>query len=143
MSINQLSIFVENKAGRIANISEVLFEANIDIRAISIADTSDFGILRLIVDNPDKAVSALKNANIAVSVTSVIAIGINDKPGEFYKAIRILADDGIGIEYMYAFISREENKAFVILRINEENRALEILQQNGISILTAEQLHNM
>lgn len=143
MSINQLSIFVENKAGRLANISEVLFEANIDIRAISIADTSDFGILRLIVDNPDKAVSALKNANIAVSVTSVIAIGINDKPGEFYKAIRILADEGIGIEYMYAFISREENKAFVILRINEENRALEILQQNGISILIAEQLHNM
>lgn len=143
MSINQLSIFVENKAGRIANISEVLFEANIDIRSISIADTSDFGILRLIVDNPDKAVSALKNANIAVSVTSVIAIGINDKPGEFYKAIRILADEGIGIEYMYAFISREENKAFDILRINEENRALEILQQNGISILTAEQLHNM
>lgn len=143
MSINQLSIFVENKAGRLANISEVLFEANIDIRAISIADTSDFGILRLIVDNPDKAVSALKNANIAVSVTSVIAIGINDKPGEFYKAIRLLADEGIGIEYMYAFISREENKAFVILRINEENRALEILQQNGISILTAEQLHNM
>lgn len=143
MSINQLSIFVENKAGRLANISEVLFEANIDIRAISIADTSDFGILRLIVDNPDKAVSALKNANIAVSVTSVIAIGINDKPGEFYKAIRLLADEGIGIEYMYAFISREENKAFVILRINEENRALEILQQNGISILIAEQLHNM
>lgn len=143
MSINQLSIFVENKAGRLANISEVLFEANIDIRAISIADTSDFGILRLIVDNPDKAVSALKNANIAVSVTSVIAIGINDKPGEFYKAIRILADEGIGIEYMYAFISREENKAFVILRINEENRALEILQKNGISILTVEQLHNM
>ena len=91
----------------------------------------------------DKAVSALKNANIAVSVTSVIAIGINDKPGEFYKAVRLLADEGIGIEYMYAFISREENKAFVILRINEENRALEILQQNGISILTAEQLHNM
>lgn len=143
MGINQLSIFVENKAGRLANISEVLFEANVDIRAISIADTSDFGILRLIVDNPDKAVSALKNANISVSVTSVIAIGINDKPGEFYKAIRILADNGIGIEYMYAFISREENKAFVILRINEENRALEILQQNGISILTAEQLHNM
>lgn len=143
MSINQLSIFVENKAGRLANISEVLFEANVDIRAISIADTSDFGILRLIVDKPDKAVSALKNANIAVSVTSVIAIGINDKPGEFYKAIRILADEGIGIEYMYAFISREENKAFVILRINEENRALEILQKNGISILTAEQLHNM
>lgn len=143
MSINQLSIFVENKAGRLANISEVLFEANVDIRAISIADTSDFGILRLIVDNPDKAVSALKNANIAVSVTSVIAIGINDKPGEFYKAIRLLADDGIGIEYMYAFISREENKAFVILRINEENRALGILQKNGISILTAEQLHNM
>ena len=86
MQIKQLSIFVENKAGRLAEITAVLANANIDIRAISIADTSDFGILRLIVDNPDEAVEALKQAGMTVSLTSVIAIGIDDRPGEFAKA---------------------------------------------------------
>lgn len=107
MQIKQLSIFVENKAGRLAEITAVLAEANVDIRAISIADTSDFGILRLIVDHPDEAVEALKKAGMTVSLTSVIAIGIHDRPGEFAKAMRILADEHIAIEYMYAFISRD------------------------------------
>ena len=143
MSIKQLSIFVENKPGRIAQITQVIAEAKIDIRALSIADTSDFGILRLIVDKPDKAVDALKKANITVSLTSVIAIGIADKPGEFSNAMKILAAEGIGIEYMYAFISRDKDKAFVILRIEEEDKASEVLKSNGITLLTTEQIHEM
>jgi len=143
MQIKQLSIFVENKAGRLAEITAVLAEANVDIRAISIADTSDFGILPLIVDHPDEAVEALKKAGMTVSLTSVIAIGIHDRPGEFAKAMRILADEHIAIEYMYAFISRDKGKAFVILRVDDDQRAVSVLQDSGITILTAEEIHGM
>ena len=143
MQIKQLSIFVENKAGRLAEITAVLAEANVDIRAISIADTSDVGILRLIVDHPDEAVEALKKAGMTVSLTSVIAIGIHDRPGEFAKAMRVLADEHIAIEYMYAFISRDKGKAFVILRVDDDQRAISVLQDSGITILTAEEIHGM
>ena len=101
MKIQQLSIFVENREGRLAQITEVLAAAQIDIRAISVADTSDFGILRLIVNDPEQAVKALKAAGMTVSLTDVIGIGINDRPGEFSKAMRILADHHITVEYMW------------------------------------------
>lgn len=143
MNIQQLSIFVENKSGRLAEITEALAKANVDIRALSIADTSDFGILRLIVDQPEVAVEALKQANLTVSLTSVIAIGIEDQPGQFYKAMRVLAEHKIGIEYMYAFISRDKGKAYVILRVENSEKALEVLEQGGIKILTAEEIYKM
>lgn len=143
MQIQQLSIFVENKEGRLAEITAVLAQANIDIRAISIADTSDFGILRLIVDQPAQAVEALKNANMTVSLTSVIAVGIDDHPGEFAKAMRVLADEHITIEYMYAFISRDKGKAFVILRVDDNERAVSVMKDANITILTAEEIHGM
>ena len=97
MQIQQISVFVENKSGRLAEITEALAAANVDIRAVSIADTSDFGILRLIVNKPKEAVEALKAAGLTVSLTSVIAMGIDDQPGEFAKAMRVLADNQIGV----------------------------------------------
>lgn len=143
MQIQQLSIFVENKSGRLAEITEALAGANVDIRAISIADTSDFGILRLIVDKPQEAVAALKGAGLTVSLTNVIAVGISDKPGEFAKAMRVLADASIGVEYMYAFISRDRGKAYVILRVDDSDRAVEALKAGGIGLLTAEEIYGM
>ncbi len=143
MSIRQLSIFIENKPGRVAQVTEVIAKAKVDIRALSIADTSNFGILRLIVNKPDEAVDALKKANITVSITSVIAIGIDDSPGEFSNVARILADKGIEIEYMYAFIGRDKNRAFVILKVEEEDKASEVLKRNNVSILTTEQIQGM
>ena len=97
MQIQQLSIFVENKSGRLAEITRVLANADVDLRAVSIADTSDFGILRLIVDKPLEAVAALKAAKMTVSLTNVIAIGIEDKPGAFADAMAVLAKNGIGV----------------------------------------------
>ena len=143
MQIQQLSIFVENKSGRLAEITEIIGKANVDIRAISVADTSDFGILRLIVDKPKEAVESLRAAGLTVSLTSVIAIGIDDKPGEFAKAMRVLADGDIGVEYMYAFISRDKGKAFVILRVLETEKAVECLVKNGITLLSAEDIYGM
>lgn len=143
MQIQQLSIFVENKSGRLAEITEVLAAANVDIRAISVADTSDFGILRLIVDKPAEAVEALKQAGLTVSLTSVIGMGIDDKPGEFSKAMRVLADHRIGIEYMYAFISRDKGKAYVILRVEDSEKAVDVLAKDEIKILTPEEIYGM
>lgn len=143
MQIQQLSIFVENKSGRLAEITEILGQAGVDIRAISVADTSDFGILRLIVDKPKEAVEALRAANLTVSLTSVIAVGIDDKPGEFAKAMRVLADGEIGVEYMYAFISRDKGKAYVILRVLESDKAVECLKASGVSLLNAEEIYGM
>lgn len=143
MQIKQLSIFVENKTGRLAEITRTIADAGVDIRAISIADTSDFGILRLIVDDPDKAVDALKAANMTVSLTTVIAIGIQDKPGEFAKAMDVLAKAAVCIEYMYAFISRDNGKALVILRVDSNERAIEALQTAGIELLGPDEIHGM
>ncbi len=138
MIIKQISIFVENKAGRLAEITETIADAGIDIRALSIADTTDFGILRLIVDKPDEAALALKEAGLTVSITNVIAVGIDDTPGSFAKPMRYLANAGIDVEYMYAFISRDTEKAYVILRVADNEIATKVLLESG-SVLLDEQ----
>lgn len=143
MNIKQLSVFVENKTGRMAEITGVIADAGVDIRALSVADTSDFGILRLIVDNPDKAVAALQEAGLTVSLTDVIAVGIPDKPGAFSRAVRVLSDAGMNIEYMYAFVSRKENQAFVILRVENPLRGAETLKAHGIDVLSSEDVYNL
>lgn len=138
MIIKQLSIFVENKKGRLADITDALSKANIDIRALSIADTTDFGILRLIVNKPDEAAEMLKQSGITVSVTNVIAIGIDDKPGAFSVPMRILSDADIDVEYMYAFITRKSEKAYVILRVADNDEAAKVLISKGVEILDEE-----
>lgn len=143
MNIQQLSVFVENKSGRLAEIAQVLAAACIDIRAISVADTSDFGILRVIVDNPDMAVKVMRDAGMTVALTYVIAVGINDKPGEFAKVLNILAENKFDVEYMYALSSRNDGKASVIIRVDNSDEAEKLLKNNGIKTLTAEDIHNM
>lgn len=143
MFINQISIFVENKSGRLADITETLGKANVDIRALSVADTTDFGILRLIVDKPDTACMVLKDKGLTVSLTKVIAISVDDTPGSFAKAMRVLADNGMDVEYMYAFITREDGRAYVILRVDDNERALEIFKNNSIEIVTSDRIYNI
>ena len=143
MVIKQLSIFVENKAGRLAEITATIAAAGIDIRALSIADTTNFGILRLIVDKPDVAEKALREAGLTVSLTNVIAVGIPDRPGGFAVAMKALADEKVDIEYMYAFISRDEGRACVILRVGDNDAAIAALQKSGVEILTPEKIYSL
>ncbi len=143
MNIKQLSVFVENKKGRLAEITQAIAKANVDIRALSIADTTDFGILRLIVNKPDEAAAALKELGVTVSVTNVIAIGINDAPGAFSVPMCILAEAGIDVEYMYAFITRKSEKAYVILRVNDNDAAAKVLTEKGIELLDEEGFHSL
>lgn len=143
MIIKQISIFVENKPGRLAEITETIAAAGIDIRAICIADTTDFGILRLIVDKPEQAALTLKEAGLTVSITNVIAVGIDDTPGAFSVPVRMLADAGIGIEYMYAFVSRDTKKAYVILRVSDNDAATKVLLENNVTLLDEAGLHGI
>lgn len=142
MSIKQISIFVENKPGRLAEITEILAKNNIDIRALSIADTTDYGILRLIVSHPDEAVEAIKNEGMAVSATEVLAIGIPDVPGGFAKAIKVLAESGISVEYAYAFITPSVGTAYVILRVEDNEKAMKTLESKGIKLIEQTDIFN-
>jgi hypothetical protein len=143
MFIKQLSIFVENKPGRLATITNILKENDIDIRALSVADTRDFGIMRLIVDNPEKAEKVFKEAGCTVSLTNVIAIGIEDRPGGLAEAMDVLYANNISVEYMYAFISKTDNTAFVILRVENNDKAFEALKENNIQILRPDDIYKM
>lgn len=135
MSMKQLSIFVENKAGRLAEITTAIAAAGIDIHALSIADTTNFGILRLIVNQPDKAEAALKSAGLTVSLTDVIAIGVEDQPGGFARAARVMSDAAIDIEYMYSFLHQDSGKAWIILRVADNGKALAALRAGGVDIM--------
>lgn len=136
MTVKQLSVFVENQPGKMAEITAILEQNRIDIRALSIADTTNFGVLRLIVDRPTTAAKYLKEAGMTVSLTQVIAVGVNDQPGGLAKVMDMLAKGGVIVEYMYAFISRELGTAYVILRTDNNDRALELLSENKVPVLT-------
>jgi hypothetical protein len=135
MTVDQISVFIENKPGTLAELTGIVGDAGIDLRALSLADTADFGVLRLIVDDPGKALELLRAAGFMVSMTQVLAVPIADVPGGLAKVLRILADEKINVEYSYAFITRKQGKAYVILRVENNEFALGILA--GIGIITA------
>ncbi len=143
MVVKQISVFLENKSGRLAEVTRTLGENDIDISALSIADTTDFGILRLIVNKPEKAEEVLKENGFTVSGTSVIAIGVQDKPGGLAQALEVLDKESIGIEYMYAFVSKTEDEALVILRVEDPAKAVIALKANGISVLSSSQVYKL
>ena len=133
----QISVFIENKRGRLAEIVKALGDNNIDMSALCIADTADFGILRLIVDKPEHAEKVLKDNGHAVSITDVIAISVEDKPGGLAEALTVLNDYEINIEYMYAYIRKNTNKATVIVRVDKPAEAIEKLKTSALEILPA------
>ncbi|MCL1820109.1 MAG: ACT domain-containing protein [Oscillospiraceae bacterium] len=132
MFITQVSVFIENDPGRLSEITGVLARENIDIRALSIADTSDFGILRLIVNEPDKAITVLQGAGITARKTPVIAVRLKDSPGGLHAVLSLLSN----VEYVYAFVSRGENDAYVVIRCENSEKAVEILKNNDVKLLT-------
>lgn len=138
MVIRQLSAFLENKYGRLAEVTKILAEKDINIRAMSIADTTNFGILRLIVDDYVKAEKALKDAGLTVSITNVIAISVPDKPGGLFSALSVFDKEQIGIEYMYAFVDKESDEAKVILKVDQPKSVIQLLKSNGIKVIESE-----
>jgi hypothetical protein len=127
MIIKQISVFLENKPGTLAKVLAVLGEHNINLRALSVADTADFGILRLVVNEPDKAEQALKGASLAVKTTPVLAMKISDKPGGLLAEVNKLTAANINIEYIYAFAASAADEARVVLKVDDLAKAEKIL----------------
>ncbi len=143
MFIKQVSVFVENESGNMADVLSVLGDNNIDISALSIADKTDFGILRLIVSDPEKAVSILKAEGMIVKITDVIAIGIEDKSGSLAKALDVLKNADIAIEYLYAFIGKSAHGALVVIRADKPEEAINALRTNDIPLADAKEIYRV
>lgn len=143
MKVSQLSVFIENKSGRLADVTRALADANINIRALSIADTIDYGLLRLIVNDPISAKRVLADAAFTVTLTEVLAVEVPDRPGGLAGIIDILAQAGLNIEYMYAFVGKSGENAIVIFRIERVDEAIRILQEKGVRILTGDEVHSI
>lgn len=140
MFIKQLSVFVENKFGRLEAIIDAIGKRGINIRALSMADTTDFGILRVIVDDTAKAKAALDEIGVVAKATDVIAVYIDDKTGGLASILKLITDAEISVEYMYAFLSRDEGKALMVLKADDDTAAEKVLSENGVELLDPEKL---
>ena len=142
MNVQQISVFVENRAGGLAEITKLLADNGVDLRAMSIADTTDYGILRLIVDKPDTALAVLRDSGCLVSVTPVLAVVLPDVPGGLARILGLLSDNGVDLEYLYAFITRKTEHAYVVLRVKDNEATEKILQAGGIAVASAEDIYS-
>lgn len=140
MKVEQISIFLENKSGRLADVTKVLAEAGINLRALSLADTADFGILRLIVNDTEKAKQVLKDNSFTVGRTEVVAVEVEDRPGGMAKILGALDEGGINVEYMYAFVQKSGEHAIIIFRFDALDEAIDVLNNAGIRILKGEEV---
>ncbi len=137
MKIKQISVFLENKKGRLLEAAESLAKAGINIRALSIADTSEFGILRLIVPDTNKAKAALESSNFTVRENDVIAVGVADSPGGLAGILRVLNNADINVEYAYAFVQKSGEKAVVVLRVEDPEAGIKALLSKGVTLLSS------
>jgi hypothetical protein len=143
MKVEQISVFLENKAGRLAEVADVLGRNGINIRALSLADTTDFGILRLIVNDREKAKKVLKEEGFTVGITQVISVEVEDKPGGLARILKLLANEGINVEYMYAFVERSSGNAVLIFKFEDLDEAIELLKRNGVKVLPGERVYSL
>ena len=129
--VKQISVFLENKPGRLSEAAEVLAKNGIDISALSLADTDEYGVLRMIVSDPDKAKNALSESGVICKVTDALVVAIDDRPGGFSESLRILTDNGIEVKYMYACVSREQGKAIMVLSVADPAKADELIRNTA------------
>ena len=143
MKVKQISVFVENAQGALSKVTKILADNGVNIRALSIADTTDFGILRLIVQNPDEAYSVLKENNITAKMTDVIVAAIADKPSGLNCALTALSVGEVSVEYMYAFVTKNENEAYVIIKADDSEKAVKALEKGNVRVLQAKEVYTL
>ena len=136
MALKQLTVFVENRQGSVVSVTDTLAAHNVNLRALSIAETEGFGILRLIVDNEEAAEKVLAEEGYLIKITEVVGVKIGDEPGKLSEALKVLDDNQINMEYLYAFMARTEKHAYVVLRVQDNARAERVLEQAGYHIIT-------
>lgn len=142
MFIKQIAVFMENKPGQVADITKILSDSNIDIRAVNIADTTDFGILRMIVSSPDRAEHVLREHNMSVSTADVIAISIDDAVGSFAEVVSLFKYSNINIDYLYSFIG-ESAKAVVVIKTNNGKEAVKLMNEHKITVLSPNEIRSL
>ncbi len=143
MGVKQISVFLENKAGRLAEATQILGGSNVNIRALSVADTADFGVLRMIVNNPDKATEALKDAGFTVSETEVVAAEVPDRPGGLAGVLQLLVNAAINVEYVYCLIEKSGESAIVVLRVENIEKAEGVLESSGVMLLGPDKIYGL
>ncbi len=143
MRVEQISIFLENKSGRLAEVTDILAKNGINLRALSLADTADFGIFRLIVNDPEKTTQVLKENGFTVGKTEVVAVEVPDRPGGLAGILATLRGQGINVEYMYAFVQKNEGNAILIFRFDEIEKAISTLRKAGVRILSGNEVQKL
>ncbi len=143
MLVQQISVFIENQPGRLEEVARILGQSGVDITALSLADTAEFGILRLIVDKPDLAQEALREAGLIVKVTEVLAVAMEDQPGGLASVLHHITQAGITIEYMYAFVGKQDGKAVVVMRVSDLPAAAKALEKTLSTTVTARDIYNL
>ena len=143
MSVRQISVFLENKKGRLAEVTETLEREGLNMRALSLADTADFGVLRLIVDDVDRCLVVLRNAGFVAQVTEVVAIEVEDKPGGLNQILRVLDAAAINVEYLYAYVEKRKAAAVVICKVDDRGKTVSALQKAGIATISADVLQSL
>jgi hypothetical protein len=143
MKVKQISLFMENRTGRLADVARTLGDAGVNIRALSLADTSDFGILRLIVNEVDRALEVLRATGHTAIVTEVIAVEVPDQPGGLAVVLTALEKAGVNVEYMYAFVEKATDKAVLVFRFENMDEALAAFQKAGVSVLPAATVYSL
>lgn len=135
MLVKQMSVFVENTTGRLADITQILADNDIDIMAATIAEALDYGILRCIVEQPEEATKVLKEKGFSASVTEVLAVSLENKPGGFNKVLKVLADAGISVGYIYSTIKSGDGEAVIMMKVADPDKAVEVLEHSGVKLL--------
>ena len=143
MAVRQISVFMENKVGPLAEITTLLAQHQINMRALSVAESQDFGILRIIVEEPEKAEQVLKDNQIIFRESSVLAVLMEDRPGSMAAVVDLLAQAGIPVEYAYAFITRQADNACLILKVKEDEAAEALLEKEGVRSLSEQELNTL
>ena len=143
MKIKQLSIFLQNRMGSLSKPLEVLSENDVNIRAMCMADTSEFGILRLVVDNPEKGKEVLEESNFLVKITEIIGVEMYDGPGGLTSVLKVIKDNEIDLEYLYAFTHDKVNKAILLLHADDIDNLISVLEKNNVTIVSAEEVYNL
>jgi len=142
MKVEQVSVFLENKQGSLEEVTSILKEANVNIRTLSLADTTDFGILRLIVNDVDTTSRVLRDKGFRVSRTTVVAVEVPDRPGGLHSILEALARDNITVEYLYAYVEKSGENAVIIFRFDDSAAATEVLRKNSFTVLSGDKLYS-
>ena len=143
MKITQISVFLENRKGRLFEVCSLLGQNNINIRALTIAETETFGVLRIVVDKPELATEVFKTNRITANLTSVVAVEVDDRPGGLAAALKILSDHDLNVEYMYGFVEKATDRAMLVFRFEDTDRATKVLANSGIRVVTESDIRGL